>query len=828
MDILRNCRGYQISYCLDSRDPQRWTTVEVGSTARQFTVTGLSSEQAYVFRLTARTAVGWGEEQEALVVTTERRERPQPPRKLSVPQEGVESRHVRLHWVTGSSGSSPLRYFTLQAKELPNGDWNAHTADIPHNGTTWTADRLKPFTSYKFRMLATNDVGDSVLSKETEAVTTLQDVPEEPPVILAVKPTTTTSVLVQWKKPNDTSINGVLTGYRLYYRELQVNVSTFVEAEVQATKNNTTSALITTKSTFKTVSSAALTEFELTQLKKFKRYQIVMTSYNIIGESPPSTPVEVSVGEAAPSVAPQSIKVSAVSPSTLEVTWDTPPLETQNGLIQGYKIHYWERDKQNQSEKVKVIFVPDTRVQLSNLTSYTPYLATLTAFNTAGDGPPSDPRGARTMQSAPSAPSYLSFSEVTGGSVNVSWGAPLTPNGQLEGYRIIYQPTAPVQGVSKLVTVDVRGSWQRWLKVRDLIRGATYAFSVQALTVSYGPPVHANVSAQPVQGSPGSPIEMSITKASSALTIHWSDGETGAAPVTGYVIEARPSDEGVWDSFIRLLPPTSRSVSVPLERLRSGISYEFRVIAVNRYGYGQPSTPSAALAALSERPFYEEWWFLLVMALVGIILILVLVFTLLLHGHSSKYKACGTGKHMSTAEESVTLDNGGFTALELNSRTINNKNSFLKKNGTRSPPRPSPGGLHYSDEDICNNYNGAALTESTTLTEKPTEVSESELTDSDYEDEQPKHSFVNHYMSDPTYYNSWKRQPKTLKPIGSPFGYEECATADTEPYYQTVVTQHSTGGAYTPTGQPALTHVNPNTNPPPGSRTPVTGFSSFV
>lgn len=34
---------------------------------------------------------------------------------------------------------------------------------------------LKPFTSYKFRMLATNDIGDSIISKETEAVTTLQD-----------------------------------------------------------------------------------------------------------------------------------------------------------------------------------------------------------------------------------------------------------------------------------------------------------------------------------------------------------------------------------------------------------------------------------------------------------------------------------------------------------------------------------------------------------------------------------------------------------------------------------------------------------------------------
>lgn len=63
------------------------------------------------------------------------------------------------------------------------------------------------------------------------------------------------------------------------------------------------------------------------------------------------------------------------------------------------QVHYWERELQNQTEKVKVIFVPDTQVHLTNLSSYTPYMVTLTAFNTAGDGPPSDPRGARTQQS---------------------------------------------------------------------------------------------------------------------------------------------------------------------------------------------------------------------------------------------------------------------------------------------------------------------------------------------------------------------------------------------------------------------------------------------
>lgn len=41
------------------------------------------------------------------------------------------------------------------------------------------------------------------------------------------------------------------------------------------------------------------------------------------------------------------------------------------------------------------------------------------------------------------------------------------------------------------------------------------------------------------------------------------------------------------------------------------------------------------------------------------------------------------GKSISNMEESVTLDNGGFAALELNSRHLNVKNTFSKKNGTR-------------------------------------------------------------------------------------------------------------------------------------------------
>ncbi|MGH0129283.1 UNVERIFIED_CONTAM: hypothetical protein FKN15_038666 [Acipenser sinensis] len=287
--------GYQIAYRLAAGDPNEFTTVEVGSNARQLTVTSLNSESAYMFRISAKTQQGWGPPEQAVVITTERRDRPEPPKELSVPQSEVRSRGLLLRWVPGGDGSSPVRYFTVLTKELPDGEWT-HSSTISHNSTSWHIDRLKPFTSYKLRMMATNDIGDSEYSAETDTITTLQDVPDEPPVILAVTPHTTSSILVQWQRPKEESLNGVLVGYRIYYREL------LYESEQPESKTVANPSALqadrTVKSTFKTVDNALLTAFELTQLNKYKRYEIVMTAYNIIGESPSSAPLEVFVGEA--------------------------------------------------------------------------------------------------------------------------------------------------------------------------------------------------------------------------------------------------------------------------------------------------------------------------------------------------------------------------------------------------------------------------------------------------------------------------------------------------------------------------------------------------
>ncbi|ERE69192.1 protein sidekick-2 isoform 1, partial [Cricetulus griseus] len=627
---------------------------------------------------------------------------------------------------------------------------------------------------------------------------------------------------------------------------------------------------------------------EKRDLSKHKRYEIRMSVYNAVGEGPLSPPQEVFVGEAVPTAAPQNVAIHSATATQLDVTWEPPPLDSQNGDIQGYKIYFWEVQRRNLTERVKTLFLAENSVKLKNLTGYTAYMVSIAAFNAAGDGPRSTPTRGQTQQAAPSAPGSVKFSELTTTSVNVSWEAPQFPNGPLEGYRLVYEPCTPVDGVSKIVTVDVKGTGPLWLKVKDLAEGMTYRFRIKAKTFTYGPEIEANITTGPGEallltrgswdikagreagdgkkaseypedrgspppapqntteglkssslelvlqhredtrrdeGAPGPPGVPIIVRYSSAIAIHWSSGDPGKGPITRYVIEARPSDEGLWDILIKDIPKEVTSYTFSMDILKPGVSYDFRVIAVNDYGFGTPSSPSQSVPAQKASPFYEEWWFLVVIALVGLIFILLLVFVLIIRGQSKKYskKTDAGGNTKSGAlghGEMLSLDESSFPALELNNRRLSVKNSFCRKNGlyTRSPPRPSPGSLHYSDEDVTK-YNDLIPAESSSLTEKPSEISDSQGSDSEYEvdtNPQKAHSFVNHYISDPTYYNSWRRQQKGISRAQA-YSYTESDSG--EPDHVTVPNSNSTqqGSLFRPKASRTPTPQNPP-NPPNGTQ----------
>ncbi|KAM8836507.1 protein sidekick-2 isoform 4-T4 [Spinachia spinachia] len=908
--------AYQITYHLNSSTSNTPTVDVLIPSARQYTVSGLRPESVYVFRIKAQTRKGWGEAAEALVVTTEKRARPQPTSRPMVPQKDVRARQVLLSWEPGSDGLSPVRYYTVQLRELPENNWTVHSASVHHEATSYVVSRLKPFTSYQFRVKATNDIGDSEYSEESEAITTLQDAPDEAPTILSVTPHTTTSVLIRWQHPSEEKTNGILLGFRIRYRELVYDrLRSYSHHPINSMS---TWGELAAPYSVQNLSDSTLTQHELDKLSKHKRYEIRMSVYNAVGEGPTSPPQEVFVGEAVPTAPPQNVAIQSATATQLDVTWGPPPVDAQNGDIQGYKVYFWEFQRKNETERLRTLFMPEGGVKLKNLTGYTTYMISVAPFNAAGDGPRSPPTRGRTQQAAPSAPSFIHFSELTTTSVNVSWGEPTFPNGIIEGYRLVYEPCTPVEGVSKTVTVDVKGSGPLWLKLRDLVEGITYNFRIRAKTFIYGPEVEANITTGPGEGAPGPPGEPFITRYGSALTIHWTSGDPGRAPITRYVIEARPSDEGLWDILIKDIPKEVTSHTFNMDILKQGVSYDFRVIGVNDYGYGSPSLPSPSISAQKVAPFYEEWWFLVVVALVGLIFILLLVFILIIRGQSKKYakKSESVSLYVCPGNTSncnalthgdlVSLDEGRFPALELNNRRLSVKNSFCRKNGvyTRSPPRPSPGSLHYSDEDVSTKYNDLIPAESSSLTEKPSEISDSQEalvfsygtgglhtlplhlgSDSEYEvdpNRQKTHSFVNHYISDPTYYNSWRRQQKGISRAQA-YSYTESESGEPDhctppplPPLPPLPPQLSSpspqlnspsplpqqaqgqpqcppqvlpqgpplaqGSLFRPKGSRTPTPSQQSSNPPsqhstlyrppsslaPGSRAPIAGFSSFV
>lgn len=70
----------------------------------------------------------------------------------------------------------------------------------------------------------------------------------------------------------------------------------------------------------------------------------------------------------------------------------------------------------------------------------------------------------------------------------------------------------------------------------------------------------------------------------------------GFSHVYFYIFTILPIDEGLWDILIKDIPKEVTSYTLNLDMLREGVTYDFRVIAVNDYGYGSPSIPSPSIS----------------------------------------------------------------------------------------------------------------------------------------------------------------------------------------------------------------------------------------
>ncbi|KAK8775217.1 hypothetical protein V5799_031434 [Amblyomma americanum] len=768
---------------------------EVSAMDRTLKAFDLQPHSYYEFSVSARTQEGWGMEARALVLTTASREKPQAPSRPLVSPSQVQARHVTLSWTPGRDGFAPLRCYLLQQIE-GTGPWRELPQKLDPSATTYTVSGLKPATRYLFRLRAVNDLGFSPWSEESNETWTLPAAPELAPTNVVVTPYTTTSITVVWKGLPDEAWNGDQRhpGYRVE--------ACPVGAPPQDCRARSLEGL----------EGGPLT---LEGLQRDRIYEVRVIAYNSQGDGPPTRPVSVYVGEAVPTGSPRQVHLESPSSTEVTVSWEPPPESERNGELLGYKIFY--KAEGDTEEVMEAVPATPTAYTITDLRRFTNYSVQLLAFNPAGDGPRSQLLQVRTQADLPGPPGPLVFTDITMNSLNVSWSPPKEPNGVITGYLVNYETADLDVESGRQVRQKVAHTF---LAVRGLAEMIAYRFSVRAETSrGYGAESQHSVTTGPQEGSPLAPLELALQRSASAATLSWKEGPPGAAPITGYLLEARAAvhsdgEEEEWQTVAELdgSPRTSHTVS--FQNLLPSTDYTLRLFARNRLGISPPAyapehvlTPNKLFLEYKQRlPFYREPWFLVVLAAASMVAIILVVAVLCVKSKTHRYKQ--EMQQSLQSDDQLSLDDqqaAGFGSPEPAAKRTLTRGSLRKPLPTlRSPPRPSPASVTYSDEEDTKGYDDHC--DSSSLTEKPSEMSSSESQGSESEDDTKgdPHSFVNHYANvNDTLRQSWKRQR-----IAKPPSY-----TDSE--------QESSAAMCLNGGRVVLNNMA-------GSRAPLPGFSSFV
>ena len=94
---------------------------------------------------------------------------------------------------------------------------------------------------------------------------------------------------------------------------------------------------------------------------------------------------------AAPSKAPSSFRVTAVTSTIITASWQLPPADSRNGIIIGFKLFYKKRGSSGAATTLTIKNGTVLSKDVTGLDIYTEYEFEVLAFTTVGDGPRSSP-----------------------------------------------------------------------------------------------------------------------------------------------------------------------------------------------------------------------------------------------------------------------------------------------------------------------------------------------------------------------------------------------------------------------------------------------------
>lgn len=296
---------------------------------------------------------------------------PQSPTNLSA--TSISSSQINLSWDAPSdTGGSAITGYSIERSTDSGSTWNALDANTGSSSTAYSDTGLTPSTSYMYRVSAINSVGTSSPSNTASATTFAAATIPQPPTNLTANAISSSEIDLSWTAPSDDG-GAAITGY-------------MIERSQDA------------GSTWSTISSntgSASTTYSDTGLTSSTSYTYRVSAINSVGTSSPSNiaSATTSVSTSIPQP-PTGLTASAVSSSTINLSWDAPGNDGGSAII-GYKI---ERATMGGTWSVIVPNTGGTTTTYSNtgLLPLLTYTYRVSAINSVGTSLPSNTASATT------------------------------------------------------------------------------------------------------------------------------------------------------------------------------------------------------------------------------------------------------------------------------------------------------------------------------------------------------------------------------------------------------------------------------------------------
>ncbi|XP_068719916.1 protein sidekick-2-like isoform X2 [Montipora capricornis] len=250
---------------------------------------------------------------------------------------------------------------------------------------------LRKFTTYYIKVRGnTTELGNA--SRLLNA-TTFEDLPSNAPSGIMVTASSSTSITASWQLPPADSRNGIITGFKLFYR--------------QKHSGNQSTAL--------NISNASIRAETVRELMKFTEYEFQLLAYTSVGDGPKSSVQFARTMEDAPSKPPSGFIVNVSTSSSVTASWQLPPADSRNGIIRGFKL-FINRKGSGDKPDVQLIDVSETSLYTKTVTGLqesTEYELQVLAYTSVGDGPKSVVNFVKTKEVGKNPPSGLEELSVT-------------------------------------------------------------------------------------------------------------------------------------------------------------------------------------------------------------------------------------------------------------------------------------------------------------------------------------------------------------------------------------------------------------------------------